>query len=105
MQIFLVPKKFVFSVTSAWTANGVLSLTLKTKVVVAKEGRKKKRINQNYTTVEKKVTVCTENPTSLSYGCPTNPLTYLFPSSAQENRLPLPPHLKGEDTSPLKHMA
>jgi len=104
VQIFLVPKKFVFSVTSAWTANGVLSLTLKKKVVVAKEGRKKKRINQNYTTVEKKVTVCTENPTSLSY-CPTNPLTYLFPFSAQENRLPLPPHLRGEVSSPFKHMA
>lgn len=27
MQTFLVPKKFVFSVTSAWTANGVVSLT------------------------------------------------------------------------------
>lgn len=47
MQIFLVPKKFVFSVTSAWTANGVLSLTLKTKVVVAKEGRKKKIKNKS----------------------------------------------------------
>lgn len=47
MQIFLVPKKFVFSVTSAWTANGVLSLTLKKKVVVAKEGRKKKIKNKS----------------------------------------------------------
>lgn len=42
MQIFLVPKKFVFSVTSAWTANGVLSLTLKKKSGGSKGGEEKK---------------------------------------------------------------
>lgn len=37
MQTFLVPKKFVFSVTSAWTANGAVSLTGHER----KEGKKK----------------------------------------------------------------
>lgn len=76
MQTFLVPKKFVFRVTSAWTANGVWSLTFCKR---QQQGRKKQNKTELYYCLKGSY-FNQQKQTNLSYHCP---MTYLLTSSSQ----------------------